>query len=114
MASGPVPVILAQQHADGYWLQPGYWPKYNGTLQTLDVLTALGYGANPRLANGLKLLLGKQDARGHWPLEYTYTGKTWIDVEQKGRPSKWVTLRALRVLQRCGDAQGTGTIMENV
>jgi hypothetical protein len=26
----------------------------------------------------------------------------WIDIEQRGKPSKWVTLRALRVLKRCG------------
>jgi hypothetical protein len=35
-------------------------------------------------------------------MEYTYNGKTWVDVEQKGKPSKWVTLRALRVLKRSG------------
>ncbi len=28
-----------------------------------------------------------------------YNGKTWVDVEEKGKPSKWVTLRALRVIQ---------------
>ncbi len=33
-------------------------------------------------------------------MEYTYNGKTWAEVEQKGQPSKWVTLRALRVLCR--------------
>jgi len=43
-----------------------------------------------------------QDASGRWALRYTYNGKTWADVEQKGQPSKWVTLRALRVSKRAG------------
>ena len=68
----------------------------------MEVLTALGYGADPRLTAALDLLLSKQDEQGRWPLEYTYNGKTWADVEQRGRPSKWVTLRALRVLKRVG------------
>ena len=47
----------------------------------------------------LELVRNKQDAGGRWPLEYTYNGKTWVDIEKKGQPSKWVTLRALRVLK---------------
>jgi hypothetical protein len=64
------------------------------------VLTALGYGSDPRLQPALELLLSKQDERGRWKLEYTYNGKTWVDIEEKKQPSKWVTLRALRVLNR--------------
>ncbi len=32
-------------------------------------------------------------------MEYSYNGKMWADVEVKGQPSKWVTLRALRVIK---------------
>jgi hypothetical protein len=32
-------------------------------------------------------------------MEYGYHGKMWADVEKKGQPSKWVTLRALRVVK---------------
>ena len=69
-------------------------------LQNLEVLTALGHGTDPRLNAALELLLSKQDPNGRWPLEYTYNGKTWVDIEQKKQPSKWITLRALRVLKR--------------
>jgi hypothetical protein len=31
--------------------------------------------------------------------EYAYNGKTWVRIEQQGRPSKWVTLRASRFLR---------------
>jgi hypothetical protein len=34
-----------------------------------------------------------------WLLEHTYNGKMWVDIEKKGQPSKWVTLRTLRVLK---------------
>jgi hypothetical protein len=81
------------------WFKFGYPVGYvTDVLQNLELLTALGYGGDPRLEAGLALLRSKQDERGHWPMEYTYNGKTWIDVEEKGKPSKWVTLRALRVL----------------
>jgi hypothetical protein len=33
-------------------------------------------------------------------MKYTYNGKIWADIEEKHQPSKWVTLRALRVLKR--------------
>lgn len=85
---------------NGSWFKFGYPIGYvTDVLQNLEVLAALGYGADPRLTNGIELLLSKQDKQGRWPMEYTYNGKTWIDVEEKGKPSKWVTLRALRVLK---------------
>jgi len=47
----------------------------------------------------LGLVLSKRDEHNRWKMEYTYNGKTWVDVEVKGQLSKWVTLRALRVLK---------------
>ncbi len=43
-------------------------------------------------------MLSKQDEEGRWPLEYS-PAKTWARFGQKGQPSKWVTLNALRVLK---------------
>ncbi len=58
--------------------------------------------------NSLKGTYGKDDDLGRWPLEYTYNGKTWVDIEEKGKPSKWVTLRALRVIRaRAEGANGS-------
>jgi hypothetical protein len=67
-------------------------------LQNVEALVALGYGADPRLARAFDIILEKQDDQGRWPLEYDYTGKTWVDFGPKRQPNKWVTLRALRVL----------------
>jgi hypothetical protein len=86
------------------WFKFGYPIGYvTDVLQNLEVLTSLGYGADPRLNSALELVLSKQDPAGCWKLDYSYNGKTWVEVEAKGKPSKWVTLRALRVLQRAGE-----------
>jgi hypothetical protein len=83
------------------WFRFGYPIGYvTDVLQNLEVLTALSSGADARLANAIDLLISKRDDHGRWKLEYTYNGKTWVDIEEKGQPSKWVTLRALRVLKR--------------
>jgi hypothetical protein len=68
-------------------------------LQLVESLVVLGYGHDRRLAHALDIIREKQDADGRWPLEYEYTGKTWVDFGEKKQPNKWVTLRALRVLK---------------
>jgi hypothetical protein len=90
------------------WFRFGYPIGYvTDVLQNLEVLTALGVGADPRLRPAVDLVLGQADASGRWALRYTYNGKMWADVERKREPSKWVTLRALRVLKRVGEAIGS-------
>ena len=82
------------------WFKFGYPVAYvTDVLQNLEALAALGYAGDSRLANALELVESKQDDRGRWKMEYGYNGKTWADIEEKGQPSKWVTLRALRVLK---------------
>jgi hypothetical protein len=71
-------------------------------LQLAEALAALGHGPDPRLAGTLEIIREKQDARGRWPLEYDYKGKTWVDFGPKQQPNKWVTLRALSVLKAAG------------
>jgi hypothetical protein len=73
-----------------------YW---SDILETLSVLVALGLGTDPRLEEAWDWLLAKQDSQGRWKLENTLNGKMWIDIEQRGRPSKWITLRVLRALK---------------
>jgi hypothetical protein len=93
-------------YPSGYSPKPsGNWWKFGfpnfyvaDILQIAEALVRLGYGKDPRLANALQLIRDKQDSRGRWLMEYSYTGKTWIDFGPKKQPNKWVTLRALRVL----------------
>ena len=76
---------------------PVFWAS--DALQNLEVLTRLGHGDDPRLSAAMDLVLGKQDQEGRWRMEYSYNGKTLVDIEEKGKPSKWVTLRVLRLLK---------------
>jgi hypothetical protein len=82
------------------WWKFGFPVFYiTDVLQVVEALVALGHARDPRLENALALVRGKQDELGRWPLEYDYAGKTWVDFGEKKAPSKWVTLRALRVLK---------------
>ena len=82
------------------WFKFGYPLSYTSDiLEALEVLARLGQARDPRLSNAIDFVLSKQDSEGRWKLEHTLNGKMWIDVERKGQPSKWVTLRALRVLK---------------
>ncbi len=77
---------------------PLFWVA--DVLHNLEVLTSFAYGSDRRLSAAMELVLGKQDQLGRWKMEYSYNGKSLVDIEEKGQPSKWVTLRALRVLKR--------------
>ena len=83
------------------WFKFGFPLSYwSDVLETTAVLVELGYGDDPRLGNALQFILDKQDAQGRWKIENSLNGKMWADIEEKGKPSKWVTLRVLRVLRR--------------
>jgi hypothetical protein len=93
------------------WFKLGFPSAYvTDVLQTLDVLCELGYRDDPRLARALDWLRSRQISPGRWRNEYAYNGKTWADFERQGQPSKWVTLRAWRVLRSvrlpAGEASG--------
>jgi hypothetical protein len=87
---------------DKRWWQfrfPSFWGA--DILQIAEAFTALGYGNDPRLANTFSLILSKQDENGRWPLEYVDNNhKMWVKYGSRGKPNKWVTLRALRVLKQ--------------
>jgi hypothetical protein len=83
----------------GNWWKFGFPVFYvTDLLQLAEALVSLGQGADPRLSKTLNHIREKQDREGRWPLEYDYTGKTWIDFGKKKQPNPWVTLRALKVL----------------
>ncbi len=82
------------------WFKFGFPIFYiTDLLQILEALAGLGLKDDPRLSNAIDLVLAKRDKDLCWPMEYTYNGKTWVNIEKKGQPSKWVTLRALRMLK---------------
>jgi hypothetical protein len=82
------------------WFKLGFPSGYVAdVLQNLEALTEFGYGRDPRLENALERVLAKQDDSGRWRNEYPYRGKLWAEADEPRGPSKWVTLRACRVLK---------------
>jgi hypothetical protein len=90
-----------QERVSSSWFKFGYPLGYvTDVLLNLEALAESGCGGNPRLDGAVDLVLSKQDENGRWKLEYSYKGKLWSDIEKKGAPSKWVTLRATRMLKK--------------
>jgi hypothetical protein len=89
-----------KERVSSSWFKFGYPLGYvTDVLLNLEALAEAGHGGDPRLDGAVDLVLAKQDGEGRWKMEYSYNGKTWSDVEEKGEPSKWVTLRAARLLK---------------
>jgi hypothetical protein len=68
-------------------------------LEILDILTKLDC-KDKRMQEAIGLVISKQDEQGRWKLESTWNGRIQATIEQKDKPSKWVTLHALRILKR--------------
>lgn len=113
--------LSKELHLQGARYDPWYrihWPVhyYYDLLVGLDLLTALGYGEDPRLSFALSHLRRKRRRDGRWNLDAVHPdlegpGARWyaahpkdrpvpLAFETAGRPSKMITLRALTVLSR--------------
>lgn len=84
---------------------PSRW--YYDILRALDYFQMAGIGYDPRMQDALDVVLQKRRLDGTWPLQAKHPGETHFDMEKPGRPSRWNTLRALRVLQHFGIAATT-------
>lgn len=77
---------------------PGWW--HYDVLRGLEYLRSAGVPPDDRVVEAIELVASKRDADGRWPLETTYPGVMPIELDPGvGRPSRWITLRALRVLR---------------
>ncbi|UCE09274.1 MAG: hypothetical protein JSW61_09870 [Candidatus Thorarchaeota archaeon] len=68
-------------------------------LEVLDTLTHLGAN-DERMQDSIDLVISAMSEDGRWLLKHSFNGKMHCDIDVKGQPSKWITLRALRVLKR--------------
>ena len=83
---------------DPKWLQLSFpWFSGYSVLRGLWVLARLDV-RDERMGDALTVLREKQTAEGKWILESTPYGRMQANLEKKGQPSKWVTLKALEVL----------------
>ena len=82
------------------WLRfsfPSWW--YYDVLRALDYFRAAGEAPDPRLAKAVDLVRSKKQSDGRWLLENTHPGAVHFAMEDgNSEPSRWITLRALRVL----------------
>jgi len=82
------------------WLKFGFPLMYQtDVLEILGILTKLGY-KDERMQEAIDIVISKQDNEGRWMLENTFNGRYQVNIEQKEKPSKWITLHALRILKR--------------
>ena len=87
---------------DARWLDFGFPLDYQSDLVELcDVLVRLDYSLDPRLRRLLDIVLAAQTDEGRWVKRY---GTRALQVERRGEPSKWVTIRALRALKHTQQA----------
>lgn len=94
-------VIERDRKGGGAWTSFAFpvWWHYD-VLRGLDYLRSAGVAPDQRVAEAVALVASKRDADGRWPLEIRYPGVMPVQIDDgEGRPSRWNTLRALRVLQ---------------
>ena len=85
------------------WFKLGFPLSYwSDVLETISNLVRLGRAGHPGVEAGLEWILVKRRDDGRWKLENDLNGKMWVDIGKRGKPSKWVTLRALKVLKAAG------------
>lgn len=86
---------------DPAWLQFSFPTRWHyDVLRGLEYFRAVGDSPDPRVEEAIDLLRSRQQSDGRWILENTHPGAVHFALEEgNGRPSRWNTLRALRVLR---------------
>ncbi|MBU1660586.1 MAG: hypothetical protein KKD28_03845 [Chloroflexi bacterium] len=80
---------------------PSRW-RYD-ILRALDYFRFSGVKYDPRMQDALTILKEKRHKDNKWPLQAKHPGKVHFEMEKKREPSRWNTLRAMRVLNHFGE-----------
>ena len=86
---------------DPAWTRFSFPTRYfYDVLRGLDYLRSAGVLPDERVAEAVELVKSRRGEEGRWPLENVHAGDTHFDMDDgEGQPSRWNTLRALRVLR---------------
>ena len=102
-------VIERDREGESEWTRftfPNWW--HYDVLRGLDYLRRAGVTPDERLAEAIALVESKRTGDGRWLLEHQYPGRIPVELDEGvGRPSRWITLRALRVLDWYGTRHET-------
>jgi hypothetical protein len=96
---------LFRSHRTGEIIKPvftrfAFPPRWHyDILRALDYFQAVNAPRDPRLADAIDIVRRTRGDDGRWTLQNCYKGKTYFELERLGAPSRWNTLRALRVLK---------------
>ncbi|HTJ72762.1 MAG TPA: squalene cyclase [Actinospica sp.] len=103
-STGQVIDVDRKTEESAAWAQfsyPTFW--HYDALRGLDYLRAAGALPDERLSEAVDLVESKRDADGLWALENPHTERLHFAMDEGvGKPSRWNTLRALRVLRWYG------------
>jgi hypothetical protein len=81
------------------WLLMSFPPRWHyDVLRGLDYLREAGIDPDPRCEEAIEMVRSKQRADATWPLQGRHAGEVHFEMESPGKPSRWNTLRVLRVL----------------
>ena len=95
---------LFRSHRTGEVINPvftrfAFPPRWHyDVLRGLDYFQAVDAPRDERLGDAIELVRRGRGEDGRWTLQHSYAGKTYFELERRGAPSRWNTLRALRVL----------------
>lgn len=83
------------------WLLMSFPPRwFYDVIRALDYLRDAGVEPDPRCDEAIEVTMSKRRKDGTWPLQNRHAGRVHFDMEEgSGKPSRWNTLRALRVLR---------------
>jgi hypothetical protein len=86
--------------ADPAFTRLSFPPRWHyDVLRGLDHFAATDSPGDERYREALEVLVRRRNKDGTWPLQHKHAGSVWFDMERTGEPSRWNTLRALRVLR---------------
>jgi len=85
------------------WLRFGFPLMYQtDLLELLEIFAELGI-KDHRLEDAIRIVANKRNNEGLWKMQNSFSDKMLVAVEEKGKPSKWLTLRALKILKLYGE-----------